>query len=147
MTKKQAAFDLYLAGYKQGDISKIIDISEATIVTWKKKDDWERQRTLRNLHTRTAKEGIMAIIQHNLKVISTNIADQELSGDLKLIPSGDIDALKKLFSAIGQEEAQWSHYVSVVREVLQYVGDVDVELAKKLTPYTDAFLQQKRDSI
>lgn len=152
-----AAKDLFMSGWSQNRISQAIGITENTISKWVVSNGWRDERARKyNLEESNASR-IMEIIDYQIEALSKiaekrrNVLD-DVTGDpnkdhWKLLESGSIDALSKLFATIKGRDMAWTQYVDTMREFLEFLSLRDNELAKSLTSHSDAFLIAKRDVI
>ncbi len=143
MEARDAAKSLFLAGWEQNRIAKLLEVAPNSITAWKKAGAWEKKRTEQALAQETASERIWKLINHNLRVIEERT---EQDPD-KLIERGDIDALYKLFAAVKTKEVAWGAYITTARELMEYVQQMQLDLAKQLDPLLDEFLKQKRKDL
>jgi HrpA-like RNA helicase len=149
MEKHLAAQVLYNEGIDQNEIAKVIGVSETSIVNWKKKHDWDRRRVQHVLAKETAEETLWELINYQLSVLKFK-KEQMLKSpeeNRKLIDKGDIDALSKMFSSVKGKQLEWSNYVKICREVLEYIQTEDLELAKSLNAVLTVFLANKRKEL
>ena len=65
----------------------------------------------------------------------------------QLIERGDIDALQKLFTTIKGKELAWSGMVKILREFIEYLERENIHLAKKVLPFSQEFLNEKRKEV
>ncbi len=157
MDKKEAAEILYNQGWTQKAISDLGLGSTKTICGWVEKGQWDKKRIQHSLNRETAEEGVWALINFQLEVLK-RIADQqkeklkepELSvKELQelLTSKGDIDALQKLFTTIKGKELEWTTLVKVIRELMEYIEQHDLNLAKSMVEITNMFINEKRKEM
>ena len=147
MNKKDAARILYNQGWQQNEIAQTLGITAKTVSAWKRKDNWDKRLSEISLMKETAEESVYELIAWNLFVLKHKKDEWERDKEYKLIERGDIDALTKLFAAIRGKEKSWTHYVTTIREFIDFLNVEDLELAKQLIPFTDAFLNEKRSQL
>lgn len=160
MTDRDAAKLLYLNGFDQKGIARLLRKSEPTISKWKQEDNWEQQKISTSVHTLTATENSLSALNHQtrvLKLMSDRYGKQLDEGLLKgleaaelskyLIPKGEIDAVQKLFTTIKRPEAEWSTMVKVLRDFANHLRDENLALAQQLVEYMDAWLNDKRKNL
>ena len=149
MEKHLAAQVLYNDGWDQKEIASTLKVSEQTLVSWKKKHDWERKKAEHNLARETAEERLWSLINYQLDVLN-NIKEQNLElpeKDRKLLDKGDIDGLAKMFSAVKGKQLEWTNYVRVSRELMEVISAVDLNLSKELFTHITEFLNKKRATL
>lgn len=67
--KRQAAKTLFMEGFEQTEIAKILDIANNTITKWKQADNWTEQRIQRQLHDTTNADIVRELISYQLEVL------------------------------------------------------------------------------
>lgn len=126
--KKVNAEDLYIrAGLSGKEISEQLDISEQTIVKWKKEGDWERRKQ----DLLTSPLAIKELLTKEMFAISQGSKS-----------SIDSDALSKLSSTIERMDKKLSPRVvsDVFREFDQWMTENDPKLALEFVRYHKMFL-------
>ena len=156
MTKKQAAYTLFLNGLSLKEISTILNISYNTITKWSSEADWKRTKAEKVLREQTSQERIWGLIDYQLKIIEriTQARTSELSKTIDpeqlkkaLIERGDIDALQKLFTTIKGKEITWDQMVKLTRELIEFIENGHFQLAKQMAPLANEWLNEKRESL
>jgi transposase len=147
MENKEAARVLYFEGWSQVRIAQALGVAEKTVTDWKKKGYWEKKRAENAIAKDTAEELVLELINWNLNVLKKRKDEWEAEGKLDLISKGDIDALSKLFSSIKGKEKTWTNYVTILREFVDFLQTVDLEMSKSLLDPVDEFLNQKRKEM
>ena len=153
MQKREAAKKLFFQGVKQTEIAKLLRVSEQTVSTWAKKDNWDEQRNEHELFKESSTEKVQRLISYQLKVL--DVIANKMEGKMDesmdvqelqklLISKGDIDALQKLFVTIKGKELEWTNIVSIVRDMVEYIQEQDTALAKKIAPLADEYINHKR---
>lgn len=153
INKKNAAEDLFNAGWTQQTIASILELSEQTISAWKIKHNWEQKRATRNMSREVAEDRVWRLINFQLLVLDANVEDQELKlknkeiNALKPLDKGDVDALQKLWTTVKAKQLDWSVLVNNVKDLTGFVAERDSELAKQLLNHCDDFLNYKRKNL
>lgn len=149
MTKREAAQVLYIEGYTQVNISKILTISEETLSKWRSQDKWTEKKINIDLLQDNSVQRILKMIDYQTRAIERKyegwLEDDEKT--TRLIERGDIDALQKLFTTIRKDSKKFSDYVSVLKEFLEYAQHKDIDFAKALTHVADDFINVKRQTF
>lgn len=136
--KKELAQLLYLnSGLTQAEIAEKVGVSRITIVRWTK--DWEGLK-LNFMQTREAR--IQSTLQQ-LDELDRCIASREeghrfpsaKEADIRRKLTADLEAL--------EQEASVRDVVNVARSVLDFVRETDVEQAKRLSDYIDAYIKER----
>ena len=136
-------------GISGKEIARILGVAEQTVVNWKKRYYWEEERRKKPLARDTAEDAVWELINYQLDALK-KIKDAyklEKADKPKLIDKGDIDALTKMFSTIKGKQLEWSSYVKIVREFVEHIQAIDLELAKSIIDMSDAFLNKKRTEL
>lgn len=146
MKAKDAARQLFMEGWQQCDIARVLKVTEKTVSTWSTDEGWKDKRIQYDLMEESSTQMVMELIEYQLRALKRRVKTwtEEDPESTKLIERGDIDALQKLHTTIKREHMKWSHYVSVCKELLEWVSVMNVELAKALTDKIDNFLNEKR---
>lgn len=142
--KRRAGKDLYLAGFTQTHISKLFRVTEKTISKWAIEDDWQGKLIQMELFKDDSLMLVRELILYQLRVLKKRKDAWLEEDEPKLIERGDIDAIQKLFTTIRGDEKKWSDYVTVIKELTNWIADDDLELAQTLTQKFDRFLNEKR---
>jgi len=147
MEKQDAAKALFFEGASQKEIARLLKVAEKTVTKWKVDGDWEKKRTEHTLAQETANDNIWDIIQYQLSALQKKKEAYEQEGKGKLIDKGDIDALQKLYGMVKDKQQTWTSYISIIREFVNYVQTVDLDLAQRIINVSDEFLNQKRKDL
>lgn len=149
MTKREAAQVLFIEGYTQVDIAKILSVSEMTVSKWRSTDHWTEKKINIDLLQDNSVQRILKMIDYQTRAIERKYEGwlEEDEKTTRLIERGDIDALQKLFTTIRRDTKKFSDYVSVLKEFLEHTQHKDIELAKALTHVADDFINVKRQTF
>ncbi|MGA0556539.1 terminase gpP N-terminus-related DNA-binding protein [Larkinella sp. VNQ87] len=144
---KQSGKELYMMGLQSQDIARILGVSATTVSTWTSKEGWREERAAKLSQKRTIQDRILDLIDYQLEALNERVLGYRTANpdELPLLDKGEIDALSKMFAVIKGRELQWATVVDIVREFAEHVHRKDADLAKALVPYSDDFLQLKRD--
>lgn len=152
-TKNSAIDELFLAGWEQKDIARILKISEVTISRYCTKKGLRKNRTIQSLAKKTSEENCLMALEHQSTIVrliaeklKAALSENPDISELKaaLIPKGEIDALQKLATTIRGKELEWSAVVKIIREFTSYVKEIDVMLAQQIIDYADDYINDKR---
>jgi transposase len=147
--KREAAKVLYMEGLNQDDIAKILSVAPNTLTRWKQQDNWVERKIQRNLHDQTIEDTVRELIAYQLDVLRAK-KNQELcldAEDRKLIERGDIDALQKLFTTIKRDELKYESFIKIVKQLLAFIANEDLETAKIVEPLLNRFLNEIRKTL
>lgn len=152
--KKAAARILYMDGFSQQAIAKVLKMQESQLSHWVNDGDWPTKRNQSRLFREKSEESVQDLITYQLdilcKIKEISAAEAENAETVKqleelLIKRGDIDALQKLFTTIKDEkEIDWKGKVKLLQRFTASVSEEDNELAKKLMLYVTQFLNDER---
>jgi len=151
--KKSAAQELYNAGWDQKKIASILELSEQTISSWKQKHRWEEKRATKNMAREVAEDRVWRLINYQLKVLDLQVDEKEdafaksKSDKLTPLDKGDIDALQKLWTTVKTKQLDWSVLVNNSKDLVGFVSERDLDLAKKLLDHVDDYLNFKRKNL
>lgn len=145
----EAAEVLYRCGWSQRDISAVLKRTEKTISKWQKEGNWKEKKISSDLLEKNNTERILRLIDYQLAALErkTDLWLDEDPETTKLIDRGDLDGLQKLFTTIKSDQKKWSDYVTVCKEVLEYLETKDLALAQNLTDHINFFLDEKRKTF
>jgi gas vesicle protein len=152
---KQEARHLFMLGWEQKRIATVMNRTEQTINKWCKDGQWHAQRDIHRSKLQASKELISDLLHHQLSIIKLIVSKkkQELAENIDptsqeleklLIQSKEADLVSKFFAQIRDQETQWDKLVSIASELIDFVQSKNLELAKKLIPLIDEFIQTKR---
>lgn len=147
MEAKTAAKILYMEGMAQKEIAKLLGVTETTIGTWKKDNNWEAERTRKNLLSMTNTETMEELIHYQQQTLLTQVKEWKEQGTGKLISKGDVDALSKLYSTIKKKDTVWADYVKIIREFAEYIAEKNPKLAKEVVDVANDFINDKREAL
>lgn len=148
--KRAAAKVLYFEGTSQKAISSILNTAEPTLSRWKKEDRWAEELEERNNIEATNELYAKKAMNYQLKTINRMIEDYEKNekqGVYSLIGKGEIDALSKLYATIKKKDVEWITYVKIVKELMKYIEQADLELAKQIIELSNQFLNDIRNNL
>ena len=138
--KRQAAKTLYFEGFTQEQMCSILDISQNTLRKWREEENWEATRSL----WESTEAGVWELMSYQTEVLRR--MKEEAIKENKFMPldKGHIDSLQKLSTIVRSKANNWSTYIRIVRELLDYMQQQDSALAKNATPTFDRFLKVKQ---
>ena len=129
--KKALALDLYLNTDKsQKEICALVGVTEKTFTIWKKKEQWDDQKSALTL----TPHKIIRNIYQKMEELSQG------AGGL------DADKLVKLASAIeklSDRSTTISQIINTFKEFTTYLFEVDAELAKVVNTHMQQFINNK----
>lgn len=154
---KQEARQLFMMGWEQTRIAKVIGRTEQTINKWCKDGQWYMQRDLNRSKFQGSKDLITQLLHHQLDVLhriahkkkleleaTENPTIEEL--EKLLINSKEADLVAKFFAQIRDQENHWDKLVSFAADLVDFLQSKDLELAKNVLPLIDAYVKSKRST-
>lgn len=136
--KREWAQLLYVSQrLSQKEIAERTGVSERTITSWKEKFNWDnlRQSLL------VTKQEVLRRLYNQIEALTTEIE----SRDAAYSNSKEADTLNKLAASIRTLETETSiaEILEVGMRFIDFVRAQDLEFAKQITGYYDAFIQTK----
>lgn len=149
MDNREAALELYLKDWALVRIAKALDVSESTVIRWKKKDDWEKKKLQRSILMKDSTDGIWDLIHYQHKALAQKTKQYEedaKNGEpLQILDRGNLDALQKLHSIVKKKDTDSITIIEISTELLEHVQSQDFKLAQKLERHINEFINKKRN--
>lgn len=147
-TDKEAALELYFKDWSLAKIAKVLNLSESTIIRWKKKHNWEQTKLDQSSLMRDSTHSIWTLINYQNKALNARIKEYEKAAEdgkgYKVIERGDLDALQKLYSIVKKNDTDTITIIEISTELLEHVQSKDFKLAQKLEQHVTEFINIKR---
>ncbi|MFC0182526.1 hypothetical protein ACFFJX_08115 [Pseudarcicella hirudinis] len=89
----------------------------------------------------------MSLIDYQLRYLEQQKDKAIQEGKLVPLDKGQIDALSKLLSGIKQKEMTFAQIVNNITELLGWLQTEDIALSKALVPFTNKFINLKKDNF
>ncbi|HLO38349.1 MAG TPA: hypothetical protein VK173_07665 [Lacibacter sp.] len=134
--KKDYAWLLFKEGVlTQKAIAQKAQVSEVTLSTWKKDENWESKR--RSLYN--TRESLLVDLYMIFENTKNKITDKGGVADSK-----DADGLLKLSQSIKNLETETSlaQAFEVLKGLMLYIQQVDFEKSKEMVDYVDGYLRK-----
>jgi predicted transcriptional regulator len=147
MDKRKAAKTLYLEGYPQKNIAKIVGVTEQTISAWKDKDGWTDSLLKKSLIEETNADLVQELIEYQLRTLVQIKNNWVTEGKHNLIQKGEIDALSKLYATIKKKDMIWTNYIQVMRDFVDWLQIKNLDTAKSILGHVDEYLSNKNDNL
>ena len=149
MEKKDAARTLYLEGYNQAEIAKVLRLNKGTVSNWCRLYKWKEKKINEQLMQDNSIQRVMYLIDYQSEALVNKVKrwkeeQKKDDAEIKFIDRGEIDALTKLFAAIRKDAKKFSDYVHVMKEFITWLHSVDPEASKSLIEHSDGFINEKR---
>ena len=144
MDKKEAAKLLFMEGWSQADIARMLSVSTQSINKWVDSGDWKNKRLVNQVFESTSIERLRRLVSYQLEAIDRKCQEWEDSGEYKLLERGDIDALSKMMATIRRPELKWDDYVRILKKFMEFVAEHDLDIAKRLDPLGNEYLNEIR---
>jgi len=138
--KKDLAQTLYIkGGLMQKEIAKQLDVSEVTLVAWKKAGDWDRFKTsiIASKHTQLVR------MYEQLAEINTVISERAQGA--RYATSKEADTLTKITASIRslETETSASQIIDVSIGVMEFARKVEPEMVDKIAALFNAYIRGK----
>lgn len=123
----------------QAEVAERVGVSKQTLCKWVKIEKWEELKTSVSL----TREEQLANIYRQVAAINTAIA-KRAEGE-RFATSKEADTINKLAAAIEKMEKETgiSDIISVSKSFLDWLRKSDIEKAKELSNYFDAYIKDK----
>lgn len=145
---KTLAYELFMDGLTQARIAQLLGVSTSTVQRWATAGGWAERRVDRGMVEVDVQEVTMELLQYQLNALKMKKDAWLEDGDGHLLlERGDIDALQKLYTTIRRDLIKWQDYVTVTKELLSWLMDQDLALAKALRPYVQDFVDEKQHTL
>lgn len=145
--KKGAAQALFMAGYQQNEIARILNLSVNTIGKWSSVYNWRDQRVRLNMMENSTVNDLMELFDFQVRCLKKRKEEMEKEGEVKPFAPGEFDALQKLYSTIKPDWQNFRLHVTVMKQFMEYLQGQNLELAQQVTNYADMYLNEKRRTI
>ncbi len=138
--KRNLARELYLTNkYQQKEIAQMVGVSENSVGRWVKDGKWELLRA----NLTTTKESVLANWYAQLAALNKIIADRPENE--RFPTSSESDRIIKISAAIKKLETETgiAEITSVCIGLCEFVREFDVDKAKELSDYFNAYIESK----
>lgn len=130
MDKQEAALELYLKDWSQARIAQAVNVTESTIVRWKKKDKWDKVKVQKSVLTQSSTDSVWKLIHYQTKALNRKVEEYEKAAEqgegYQLIDRGNLDALQKLFSIVKKKDVAWIDTIEIATELLEFIQAKDL---------------------
>lgn len=141
--KKGSAKALYMAGFTQAHISKVLNLAPNTVSKWSTDGRWSETRTRISLMETNTVNNLMEIFDYQVTCLKSKMDERRATGEMVAFMPGEFDALQKLFTTIKPEWQNFRIHVEVLKKFMEFVQAVDLDLAKQLTSIADMYIVEK----
>lgn len=145
--KKGAAQSLFMAGYEQAHIARILSLSPNTVSKWSSVYGWRDQRVRLNMMENSTVNDLMELFDYQVRCLKKRKEEMEASGEIKPFAPGEFDALQKLYSTIKPDWQNFRLHVTVMKQFMEYLQAQSLDLAQQVTTYADMYLNEKRRTL
>lgn len=123
----------------QNEIAERVGVRPATISKWVKQENWQLLKTSITL----TREEQLARLYLQIEELQNSISERKIGE--RYPNSKEADTINKLASAIQKLEVETglSEIISVSKQFLDWLRLSDLEKAKELSSYFDAFIKDK----
>lgn len=140
--KQKAAWDLFVAGYNQTEIARILGLSKNTVNKWSSVNDWKGKKARLAMLDDNIVLNLKDIAEYQVRALKAMKDQYEEDGTFQLIPNGHLDGIQKALSTIKEDFNNFKANVNVLKRFMNYLEVQDIDLAKKLIPHMDAYLNE-----
>ena len=121
----------------QKEIAERVNVTEKTVGNWIQKNGWEKLR-----------QSLLVTKPHNLRLMYGHLTalNEEIQQQGKAADSKQLDALSKLTASIKNLEVEMGigEIFTVGSMFIGFLRKIDIEFAKKVYQYFDAFIQSRK---
>lgn len=140
--EKKQAYSLYVfGGLTLKEISDIVKVSQTTLSQWNNAENWEATRAAQTV----TREKLIQQYYVMLSEINKKIADEKRG-----IPDAkDADMIYKIQATISSLDRNYDlgGYSTVLREVLEYITELNHEHSKQFGDYMLQFIKDKAKKL
>lgn len=133
--RRELAEILFMQGYAQREIARMVEASEVSVSRWAKAGDWDtiKERTLNSKNQRLSE------LYAELAEFNRMIKDRE---GYKIANSKEADVRRKLIRDISDLEQKYNiaQTTTIARDFITYIRKDDPELAEEVLHYFDEFI-------
>lgn len=140
--KREAAKVLFMEGISQESISKILEIAPRTITRWKSEDNWINVRNSKQLLETTTQESSRELLNYELQLHLYYIRNQMALPIEERKPIDNPTSLSNIrtFKQLTKQEIIYEQYIKVTKQILEFICNEDLTLAKQVEPVLNNFL-------
>lgn len=133
--RQELAEILFMQGYMQKEIAKMVGAAELTVSRWAKADNWEERRK----RTLNGKNHRLAELYDELAEFNKMIAERD---GYKIATSKEADVRRKLIRDIADLESKYNiaQTTTIARDFVMFLRREDAELAEIVLKHFDAFI-------
>ncbi len=133
--RQEIAEILFMQGYMQKEIAKMVGAAELTVSRWAKADNWEERRK----RTLNGKNHRLAELYDELAEFNKMIAERE---GYKIATSKEADVRRKLIRDIADLESKYNiaQTTTIARDFVMFLRREDASLAEIVLKHFDAFI-------
>jgi hypothetical protein len=148
---KDASRTLFLDGWTQKGISKLLNVSERTMTTWAKEGEWDGIKLKQRLADEQRVEHIKEILDYHLF-----IEVQKLRSNKEAFQSGTLTAdkmhvthpnlarmLTQLMAYSQKKEANFFQTTSIMTDFIDHVASSDPSFAERVSEFTESYIRKK----
>lgn len=123
----------------QAEIAEKVGVRAATISKWINTENWQLLKTSITI----TREEQLARLYQQLELIQDKILERPIAE--RFASTAEADIITKLASAIDklEKETGLSEIISVSKQFLEWLRLSDLEKAKELSMYLDAFIKER----
>jgi len=140
--KYDAGWTLFEAGYSQKEIAKWLRVSETTVGKWARENDWKGKKARQIALEDNMVSQLKEIAAYQVDCFHRQMRERLNSEEWEPFPNGNFDGIQKVLSTIRRDFDNFKLNVHVLKRFAEYLQEQDLELAKKILPWVDLFLNE-----
>lgn len=149
--KKEAARILFLEGTEQNDIARILGVSEQTVSKWQQAGDWKGRRARNAMRNQEIESLANDIALYQLEALQRRCErlrkESDEDEDLPLIERNEIGSVKDILATIKERQMGYGLIVRLLNDFTKWVGEHDINTAKRLAEIGPDYLEAKRQQL
>jgi hypothetical protein len=145
---REDALQVFLTGeFSQKEIAKFFKVTEATVSRWAKVDDWDLKLIEKMSSDSEINDNAWKCIRYTMAIMARHVDEHTEKGTFKPIDPSLPNSLAQILKSAKPKEVKLVSMLDWCRELLEIVREYDHELAKKLSPILDEFINRKRKKL
>jgi Putative ATPase subunit of terminase (gpP-like) len=148
---KDAARTLFLDGWTQKAISKLLSVTERTMTTWAKDGEWDSVKLKRKLADEQRVEHIKEILDYHLFMEVVKLRQNKeafrmgaLTADKMHVTHPNIARMLTQLMAYSQKkEANFFQTTSIMTDFIDHIASSDPSFAERVSEFTESYIRKK----
>jgi DNA-binding XRE family transcriptional regulator len=148
---KDAARTLFLDGWSQKGLSKLLNVSERTMTTWAKEGEWDGIKLKQKLADEQRVEHIKEILDYHLfievqklRLSKESFQSGALTADKMHITHPNLARmLTQLMTYSQKKEANFFQTTNIMTDFMEHIALSDPPFAERVSEFTESFIRKK----